>query len=389
MKTTLIYTLALFAIALHGQGEIESSFTEIIFFGKWSPAGENKYEYDSDKNLTLDTFNRYNPISQSMTKNVRTSYSYNTNNMAVEKIMQTWQEDKYINYSKEIYGYENDIVTSILYQEYENDTWKDKSKEVVTYDTDNKLIGTLTKVYDGSGVWTNSTKGTDSYLDGYITESKEETWKDSKWENLSLYEFKYNSNNEQIEYLEKTWDPDATPPSYSEEDEEKTKYVIKDGNLEQLTYEFIGGIIRARINYHTTSLLSSFSHPFKDKTGLDYRYQDFPYVNSILSQTKSDYNPEDGSYFEWNRITYNYSSSLSLSDNVFNKKISLYPNPTVGYIKLNGLTKESNISIYNLLGSKIIEKTIQLNEEIDVQNLTKGIYFLKIENGSTLKFVKK
>ncbi|QRM89432.1 T9SS type A sorting domain-containing protein [Lacinutrix sp. WUR7] len=29
------------------------------------------------------------------------------------------------------------------------------------------------------------------------------------------------------------------------------------------------------------------------------------------------------------------------------------------------------------------------NKKIDIQNLTNGIYFLKFENGNTLKFIKQ
>ena len=384
MKTTLIYTLALFTIALQGQVEIESSFTEVFVTEKWHKVEEHKYEYDINKNLTLDTFSGYDPQIQAPI-NSRTSYSYNANNMVIEVIKQTWIIDKYENSKKEIYEYENDNLTSTLYQKWESDAWKDTDKEEVIYDSDNILTGILAKKYS-SGEWINFIQITDSYSSGYISKVKQEKWKESKWENYSLQEFRYNSNNRILGSILNAWN--ALPPTYYPVGNENYD-IDNDGNLKEKISESQLGKLKYEYNYDSTSKLSSFSHPFKDKTGIDYRIKDFPYLNGIEYIITSQYNPSTTKYDLKSKITYNYSTSLSLSDNEYYKKISLYPNPTVGYIKLNGLTKESNISIYNLLGSKIIEKTIQLNEEIDVQNLTKGIYFLKIENGSTLKFIKK
>ena len=52
------------------------------------------------------------------------------------------------------------------------------------------------------------------------------------------------------------------------------------------------------------------------------------------------------------------------------------------------LAKES-FGIYNVLGAKIRNGVIVNDDKIDLQNFINGIYFLKFDNGSTLKFVKK
>ena len=71
------------------------------------------------------------------------------------------------------------------------------------------------------------------------------------------------------------------------------------------------------------------------------------------------------------------------------KNIKLYPNPANTTFELSGLTQAEKVSIYNVLGTKVFEGTIDTNQKVDVQNLTNGLYFLNFENGSSLKFIKE
>lgn len=69
--------------------------------------------------------------------------------------------------------------------------------------------------------------------------------------------------------------------------------------------------------------------------------------------------------------------------------IKIYPNPASNVIKITGLKETNNFSIYNVLGSKLNSGIISANENINIENLTNGLYFLKFENGNTIKFIKK
>lgn len=79
---------------------------------------------------------------------------------------------------------------------------------------------------------------------------------------------------------------------------------------------------------------------------------------------------------------------LGVEDFEFNT-IKIYPNPASKHITLSGLKNRKSFEIYNMLGAKIQEGNIFNNEEIDIQDLNNGIYFLQFDNGSTLKFIKK
>jgi len=74
--------------------------------------------------------------------------------------------------------------------------------------------------------------------------------------------------------------------------------------------------------------------------------------------------------------------------------ISLYPNPSKNNINIKSSYPISNITIYTILGQKVITKNINLEEEtlIKTTNLSKGIYYIKIQTEtqtSTLSFIKE
>jgi surface protein len=69
--------------------------------------------------------------------------------------------------------------------------------------------------------------------------------------------------------------------------------------------------------------------------------------------------------------------------------ISIYPNPTNDKLFIQGLSSSSKVLIYNVLGKLVLSQTI--SKEIDVKQLSKGIYILKIideQNETTRKFIK-
>lgn len=60
---------------------------------------------------------------------------------------------------------------------------------------------------------------------------------------------------------------------------------------------------------------------------------------------------------------------------------ALYPNPVTNgrlYIKSNS-TVTKNVEIYSMLGQQVYAKSVQPNETIDIYNLNRGIYMVRIE----------
>ena len=80
--------------------------------------------------------------------------------------------------------------------------------------------------------------------------------------------------------------------------------------------------------------------------------------------------------------------TLGQDEEVVNK-LKIYPNPTTTFIKISGLTKNKHYNIYNILGAKIMDGIILNDGTINIKNLTKGFYILKIKNHTIFKFFKK
>jgi hypothetical protein len=84
------------------------------------------------------------------------------------------------------------------------------------------------------------------------------------------------------------------------------------------------------------------------------------------------------------------SSTLGINDvELVTVDIKSYPNPAIDYLFISGLEKEIKFKIYNTLGAKVQKGRTSNDEKIDIQNLHNGLYFLKFDNGNTLKFIKK
>ena len=90
-------------------------------------------------------------------------------------------------------------------------------------------------------------------------------------------------------------------------------------------------------------------------------------------------------------FSYERSTDQSLSTNEFEleNSIKLFPNPSSEFIEISGLTENEKYSIYNILGSEIENGIISNNEQIDIRNIAKGLFFLKFKNGTTIKFLKE
>ncbi|WP_418513841.1 T9SS type A sorting domain-containing protein [Corallibacter sp.] len=70
------------------------------------------------------------------------------------------------------------------------------------------------------------------------------------------------------------------------------------------------------------------------------------------------------------------------------KHITVFPNPSSDYIKISGLTTSESYSVYNLLGAEVKRGTIVADEKINIQNLKNGVYFVKLENDDSFRFIK-
>ncbi|ALJ06376.1 hypothetical protein APS56_15070 [Pseudalgibacter alginicilyticus] len=89
----------------------------------------------------------------------------------------------------------------------------------------------------------------------------------------------------------------------------------------------------------------------------------------------------------WQSVTD--QPELSVSKNELESNINIFPNPANDYITINTKNdfKVSSIEMFSLLGQKVLTQTELKNNQLNVSNLTRGVYLLKVsaDGGSFTK----
>lgn len=62
----------------------------------------------------------------------------------------------------------------------------------------------------------------------------------------------------------------------------------------------------------------------------------------------------------------------------------VFPNPVDALLEIN---KIGDYTVYDLTGKMILQE--QNTSQVNVQNLSKGVYIIKNEQGNSLKFIKR
>lgn len=88
--------------------------------------------------------------------------------------------------------------------------------------------------------------------------------------------------------------------------------------------------------------------------------------------------------FGVSKFTQNTASILETNLNT----VSIYPNPTSNALTITGIENAQFFSIYNIIGKEVKTGKITSNNTIDVNQLKKGVYFLKLK-GKNITYTKK
>ena len=401
MKKITLLMLIVFTIAAHGQNKLMSSLDEQYYNGIWNNSSGYNYEYDSNNNLITETRLDWNTIGAWEVKE-KTSYTYNANNKVTEELYKSaWNSPSNTleNSYKDTYIYTGEKLTEAIYYEWMSSNWLIDGKTVVTYNTNNLPSGFLWYDWDGSQ-WVNEDRITLSYnANNKLTSEVTEEWIGEQWVNSYRTLYTYNSNNKMITTKSAEWDEfntiwveNGTKTEYDwdatgNKTRETEYYKYPDGSLAQNKYEY---------TYDTFNLMSSFAHPFKDKTGLDYIFEDVPHINKVQGNNSYSYNQSTSSYTLSSRTTYNYNSSINLSTEqpeIATNKITVFPNPAKNFLTIQNASNTAiDKVIVTDISGKIILQQNQNTTQLDVQNLAKGMYLLQAvseDKKQQLKFLKE
>lgn len=99
------------------------------------------------------------------------------------------------------------------------------------------------------------------------------------------------------------------------------------------------------------------------------------------------------SYTNANGCTNTATADVTVSaclglENADESEITIFPNPVIGTLTINGVTKETMYIVYNTLGQKLLNGMLNGNTVLDLSNLASGVYYLEI-NHNTWKLIKQ
>jgi hypothetical protein len=83
-----------------------------------------------------------------------------------------------------------------------------------------------------------------------------------------------------------------------------------------------------------------------------------------------------------------YDASLG-NGSIDNANFAFYPNPVKNVLNLSYNKEISNVEVFNLLGQKVITERVNANDaQLDMSNLSKGAYMVKVTSDNQVKTIK-
>ncbi|MEC5165731.1 hypothetical protein RCH18_001463 [Flavobacterium sp. PL11] len=398
-KITFIVLIVFTTITFQGQNKLLSSIDQYYNGSSWQTRSGYNYEYDSNNNLTFEKYYDYDASTGLWRMSESANYIYNTNNKVIQSTVESWDTatNKLENSYRIISTYNGGKFKESLEQEWDSSslTWVIVWKNVMSYNSNNLPDSVVSYSWDGVR-WINEYRGNLTYnSSNKIISAVNEKWDNAQWVNWTKTLLTYDANNKILTYRNAEWDDFDT----IFKENERTDYVLDGaGNRISETTVYTDNNMPNRSKkeyiYDSSSLMSSFANPFRDKTGFDYIFEDFPHVNKPLSYNDFSYDNVTSTYANRNRTIYDYTNSIVLFTEQFetvNNTITIFPNPTQDLlnIELVAFSPATQITISDMLGKKLYSHKVESTKTVvNISGYTKGIYLVAIMDGNK-KGVKK
>ncbi|WP_170064420.1 T9SS type A sorting domain-containing protein [Polaribacter glomeratus] len=370
MKKTTFLFFTIISVSLFGQTKLTSSLSEYYDGTNWVSSNKTAFIYDANNNLTEEKELSWDVSSNQWQTDRKNLYTYNSNNKTIVELYQSYDANTIVHQSRTTNTYNSSgNLMQILDEKYENSVWINSSKVDITY-SNNRIVSGLSYDWNGTA-WAYGDDSGQTIINyntnGTISSSVSESWDGSNWVADYKAAYSYNVDNKVSMEEDQTWDGTAWIVEY------RTEYTYDaNGNVvgEMQTY-FNEGVEAGSNNetyfFDTTKLMSSFTHPFNDKTGIEYLFSVNKFVNKILSEASNNY-----------RLTYNYGEATAGVNDFSLVNFAVYPNPTNNKLSLDdsGFSLK-NVELFNILGKKVMTST---TNQLNLENLVNGIYVLKVQD---------
>ena len=85
----------------------------------------------------------------------------------------------------------------------------------------------------------------------------------------------------------------------------------------------------------------------------------------------------------------NCNLTTEINENSKLNNLIVFPNPSSNKITISGLKGLQQLEILDVTGKIVINLTVSNNQNINIESLPKGLYFVRISNNLPLKFIKQ
>lgn len=351
--------------------KVDSAWAYNYVASQWKPVWNKAWTYtwnfvinetikDSLNNTTNDEKEKYtfnnNKVEQIITstgdatakswaQKQKESFTYNVKQKIVSKVTQSFSGSQWINSKKTAYSYNQNVLKDITFS-----TWNTSSNQ-----------------------WVTDYKYVEKYEVGLIDRRYKIVPNGSNWDSTHVYIYKYNSAGQQDSVITQ---------------------IYNIANQKWVNNSLAVKVFRGQSNVIDEETISSWDSTNKKwvfSTKNDY------ILNTDLELTRDSLFTYSGN--TWNKhklIVYERSQHISNSIQNLNNsgKWQVFPNPAQNdlYIEFSGVISD-NLTGHIIDNSGKIIQIVKLspeNKKIDVQNLTRGSYFLQINGtATTLRFIKQ
>lgn len=365
---------------------------------EWIPTAKFEFAFDSNRNL-IELINYWwAPWTNEWLFSVSYEYAYDVNNNLIRQTQ--FNSINNPSYKSEYTYDSNQNMILEIYSEWNpgENKWMYTYKDELTYDSSNNLIQELYFWWNfGSNDWDLANSKWDYVYDSSNNLILEilTTWDGNYWVNQNKFEYTHDSEGHITSETESLWNvvSDDWVYYYKDEYAYDANYNRTIGNYYEYTLNTWSIYYKDEFTYDFAYGMNDIVAPILllDFIGMGYDETVLAFNNMVIGYSGSEF--VSPNWIDTDKSTFYYSNynPLNINDAIVSKNIKLYPNPVHDVLTINSEIPLNRVEIYSLLGKKVTEVKTHF-DAIPVNNLSKGVYILKIVSDkgyATRKLIKK
>jgi len=330
-------------------------------------------------------------------------FTYDANGNLLSELIQKWNGTAWANsaYDSSVYINNNQALYLALSWDNTHNVWVNQSMDVYTYDSSNYLATDTNYLWSsGNSSWNYHSLEFYAYdSSGNLIDRTIQSWNNIAWGNKAQYVRTYDSLNLATSQLTLAWNNtvwDSTYLSYlnydTYGDEVSTYFLALDTVSDKWNIYGYDTSTYEPINIQLTFLYLSWnadSGRYLPGYGYTLGYDEYGNNTSEIYYTYNDTTATNT-----NQWFYYYGTIdvLGLKPIAADNEFELYPNPASNLlsIEMNG-QRADEIRLYDLTGQVVADIKSPGNNQVDVSQLTSGVYIAEVMANSNIhrsKWVK-